>query len=357
MSAEVIELNPEDGSGTRLKAAELARPEGLNIIGAADLFAPLEDVDWLCQSLRIAPGAPTLFAGYGYSGKSVALQSLALSVASECALWGKFACKRGRVLHLDYEQGRRITSERYQRLAYAAGVEARSLEGWLECGVLPSVPLTSDILCRIGEGRTLVEVDSWRAAHPSVDENSSEVRKTLDAMGVASEKTGCAFSALSHARKPQKDAGGGSKMSIRGSSGFYDGCQTVYLFDGEEVGAPRVTLEKDRIGGVALEPFILRIEDTDGGKGLSVRFEAIEEAAEASPREKYSAIMAEVKSALDGNPGVSASELAFLLEKRKTVVLAVVQSLLSAGEIVQQGQGPATRFFLRTVDNSPEQPF
>jgi len=342
----------ESGSGVRLKAAE-----PYNIVGAETIFAPLPAVNWLCQTLRIAPGAPTLFAGYGYSGKSVALQSLALSVASGSALWGSRVCKRGRVLHLDYEQGLRITAGRYQRLAHAEAIDARALIGWLECGVLPSAPLNADALSWMGDNRTAVVVDSWRGSHPSVDENSSEVRKTLDAMGIASEKTGCTFATLHHARKPQKDSGGGSKMSIRGSSGFFDGCQTVYLFDGEEVGAPVVTLEKDRIQGSSVEPFVLRIEDTDGGQGLCVRAEAIQEPAEASPREKYDALMREVKNALEGNPGASASELTILLEKRKAAVLAAVQSLMSAGDVVQRGTGNAAKLYLKSSIANDEAPF
>ena len=75
---------------------------GFNIIGAKELLTPLPPVEWLCQSLRIAPGAPTMFAGYGYSGKSVVMQCLTLSVASGSPLWGLYATRRVKVLHLDY---------------------------------------------------------------------------------------------------------------------------------------------------------------------------------------------------------------------------------------------------------------
>ena len=167
-----------------------ALPEGLNIISAEAIFEPLPPVEWLCEPLKIAAGAPTLFAGYGYSGKSIALQSLALSVASGLPLWQKWPVRRGRTLHLDYEQGRRITLERYQRMVLAEGMDPRFLESSLEVGVLPSVSLTADLLLRLGDGRSLVLVESWRAAHPAADENSSEVRQTLDRMGVASERTG-----------------------------------------------------------------------------------------------------------------------------------------------------------------------
>lgn len=317
-----------------------------NIVGADRLFAPLPPVDWLCQSLRIAPGAPTLFAGYGYSGKSVALQSLALSVASGSSLWGARACKLGKVLHLDYEQGHRITAGRYQRLAYADGIDPSRLVGWLECGILPSAQLHRDVLSWMGEGRALVIVDSWRAAHADVDENSSDVRKTLDAMGSASEKTGCTFATLSHARKPMKDSVGGGKMSIRGSSGFFDGCQTVYLFDGTDVGAPVVSLEKDRIQGASIEPFVLAIEDTDGDLGLSVRVRSIE--APKAP-DCFEETSRKILRFIIDNPGVAGVEvLAERLQKRPATVRAVIQSLEADGTILRiraDGKGNGVRIF------------
>ena len=329
--------------------------EEYNIVGADKLFAPLPPVDWLCQTLRIAPGAPTLFAGYGYSGKSVALQSLALSVASGTALWGSRACKRGRVLHLDYEQGLRVTAGRYQRLAHHEAIDASSVVGWLECGVLPSAGVHRDSLSWMGEGRTLVIIDSWRAAHAEVDENSSEVRKTLDAMGMASEKTGCTFATLSHARKPQKESPGGDKMSIRGSSGFFDGCQTVYLFDGEEVGAPVVSLKKDRIQGASVDPFVLRIEDTDGGAGLSVRAHTIEAPPAKDTFEETSAAV--LRFVID-NPGVAGVEvLAERLQRRVATVRAIIQSAEAEGVILRvkaPGKGNGVRLFHSSANVNPD---
>jgi hypothetical protein len=331
------------------------RPTGLNIVGADDLFAPLPPVEWMCRSLLLAPGAPTMFAGYGYSGKSIALQSLAMSVAGGIVLWGTFGVRRGRVLHLDYEQGRRITAERYQRMAFAAGLDPAGLSGQLDVGILPSVGLTADLLSRVADGRVLVVVDSWRAAHPGIDENSSDVRKTLDAMGVASERTGAMFVVLHHTRKPSKDAAGGSKMAIRGSSGFYDGCQTIYLFDGETVGRPTVTLEKDRISGQSMEPFVLVVEDTDDGAGLRVRHESMEEPVKEHPAETFAKTSALVVELLKRSPGMSASKLAEVTEKRKAHVLAVIQSLIAEGELVQVGKGPMTRLY--TKGAQPEAPF
>jgi hypothetical protein len=66
-----------------------------------------------------------LIAGYGFTGKTIAAQALALAIASGGRVWDMFAARSGRVLHLDYEQGQRLTNERYQRLARGVASHAR----------------------------------------------------------------------------------------------------------------------------------------------------------------------------------------------------------------------------------------
>ena len=324
-----------------------ARPDGFNIVDTASIYAPLPPVAWLCQSLYMAPGAPSLFVGYGYSGKSVALQSFALSVATGKPVWGHFAPRRGRVLHLDYEQGGRLTRERYQRLSIHMQLHPDDIDGRLELGVLPSVSLTTDALKRLGENRDFVVIDSWRASHPAVDENSSEVRRTLDAMAYASEATGATFAGLHHTRKPQKDGAGGAKMAIRGSSGFYDGCQTVYIFDGEEAGKPVVTLEKERISGQKMT-FSLVIQDEMHGHGLSVTYAGN---PEDKVKEGYAQIRGKILAFIGKHPGVPGIDsLSLQMSMSAHTIRAHVKSFEAEGEIVLleiPGRGKAVRIYLK----------
>jgi len=97
---------------------ERSNAERWQILGLSDLTQELPPIPWLCEPIGLAPGAVALFAGYGYSRKTMALQSLGLSIAAGRPAWGLHSVRKGVVLHLDYEQGRRITQERYQRLAY-----------------------------------------------------------------------------------------------------------------------------------------------------------------------------------------------------------------------------------------------
>jgi len=65
-----------------LALAEGAARRGLPVLAGASLAEPLPELPWLVPALGIAPGAPVLVAGYGYSRKTLAAQSLLLSVAS-----------------------------------------------------------------------------------------------------------------------------------------------------------------------------------------------------------------------------------------------------------------------------------
>lgn len=348
MTADVYDW-PDTGQRPKPKPA----PPGLNIIGAGDIFAPLPPVQWLCKDLLVAPGAPTLFAGYGFSGKTAAAQAMCLGVATGTRIWGRYDTARGRVLHLDYEQGGRLSRERYHRLAFAEGISIERLirEQQLELGVLPSQSINADVLSWCGDGRALVLIDSWRAGHPGVDENSSEVRNTLDAMGQASERTGCVFELVVHAKKPTKDATGGNKFSIRGSSGFFDGAQTIFYLDGEERGCPIVTLEKDRITGAEMEPFSIKFQDLAERQGLLLRAQPVKTKDGKSVDQETLAALAIMHSVIEahGVEGLSASNLAEAVGMRKAKVLALVPLLVQNFGVVSGGNGPTSRLSVPSV--------
>lgn len=251
-----------------------AKVDEWNILNVKDLAEPLPPVPWICEPLGLAPGAVSLFAGYGYSRKTMALQSLGLSVATGKDVWGVWSCKKGAFVHLDYEQGRRLTQERYQRLARGIGCEVGALEpGSMRACIMPRTyldePDIGDRLTKLCEGATFVLVDSLRAALPHADENSSEIRSHLDVLTRVSERTGAAIAVIHHARKPSQQAAGTATHSIRGASSLFDACQTVYVFEGEKDTPTRVHHQKDRVRGLTLDEFGLTSEDTTGPNGES----------------------------------------------------------------------------------------
>lgn len=268
MAIRVLEeFVAEQESRTRLAAFQ-----AWNLLRASDLATPLPPVPWLCEPLGLAPGPVALVAGYGYSRKTMALQSLALSVAAGRSVWGVWSTRPGRVVHLDYEQGRRLTQERYQRLARGMGFEMADIpDEALHVACMPRVYLESqdslDSLLPVVEGAALVVVDSLRAAFPHADENSSDVRSYLDALNHLSERTGACIAVIHHARKPNAQQGGTATHAIRGSSALFDACQSVYVFEGEKDTATTVHHQKDRVRGTTLEPFGITSEDVTGPSG------------------------------------------------------------------------------------------
>ncbi len=245
-----------------------------NILDTRALATPLPPIPWLCEAIKLAPGAVALVAGYGYSRKTMALQSLAMSVAAGRSVWGLYSARKGRVVHLDYEQGERLTKERYQRLARGLGLDVGELEpDALRVACMPRVYLETqdaiDSLLPYVDGAALVIVDSLRAAFPHADENSSDVRSYLDALNHLSGRTGATIIVIHHARKPSAQGGGTETHAIRGSSALFDACQTVYFFAADDETTPTtVKLRKDRVTGAKLSDFGLMAEDVPGATGL-----------------------------------------------------------------------------------------
>src|SRR5437899_12619435 len=111
------------------------------------------------------------------------MQSLALSIAAGRPVWGAYGSQRRRVVHVDLEQGDRLTRRRYQRIARAMGVDLAPLGDALALAAMPPIALTSacaDAWREIMTGRDLLIVDSLRAATAGADENDSGIRAGLD---------------------------------------------------------------------------------------------------------------------------------------------------------------------------------
>ncbi len=331
--------------GERDAATEPAfRPTRL--LEVSDIFAPLPPVNWLCQALDMAPGAPVLIAGYGFAGKTVAVQDLALAVATGTVAWGRFSVRKGRVLHIDFEQGSYLTRMRYQRLARARGIDPRELDGRLTYAPLPDWYLdgdTHDELARLCEKVDLLIVDSFRAACPHTDENASDARIPLDRLGRVSETTGAAPVVLHHARKPVKDAQGGARMSVRGSGALYDACGSVLVFSAEKGEPVTVAHEKARISGRLHEDFRLWIEDVeiDGvpSAGLRVSHLAAAPDSQQTHLERYGELKGRVLALVreKGTVAGGVNVLRVWLAARKDDVSAAVADLVAAGAIRRGG--------------------
>jgi hypothetical protein len=309
-----------------------------NVLDADDIFAELPPIPWVVEGLEIAPGPVTMIAGYGYSKKTLSAQALAIAVAGGLPVWDRWSSRQGKVVHVDYEQGARLTRERYQRLARGMQLEASQLRGQIEVVSLPGTYLDSAnaeaVFSRQLDGATLAIVDSYRAAAPTIDENSSEARMPLDMLGRVSERTGCAVIVIHHARKPQPLAGGGKKHGIRGTGALFDACQSIFVLGAEDGNDPSLaTHEKARITGKLVDDFALRAVDLDGRWGLQILAEDADQLEDDRAKAETDALCNHILQVVRSNPGMATRTVTKLARRKYSSVSAALQILEADGSV------------------------
>lgn len=348
------------------KARERDTTHAVQLLDGAALAASLPDLEYLVREIGLVAGggAPHLAAGYGFTGKTLTLQAMALSLAAGRPVWGAYLCRdRRRVLHVDLEQGDRLTRRRYQRLARAMGVDLAELGDGLSVAIMPSLALNdrcADQWRRLMEGRHLVVVDSLRAATGGQDENSSDIRAGLDMLGKASEATGCRPIVVHHARKPSEDAPAG-QFSIRGSSAIFDAVDSAYVYGAGRDEPIQVEHVKARSHGEPVEPIALVISDVeiadDPKGGLRVQVHGVELVnerrqahAESARQEQARRDAQSVRKAIEGHPGIGTRELRGVTRLSGDRVAAALADLGARVEVREERTGrarAATRHYLR----------
>lgn len=242
-----------------------------HIVYGETLAKPLPPKPWLCRDLRIAPGAPVIFGGAGYSGKTMAAQALALSVATGRKLWGQFEVRQGPVLHYDWEQNE-LTIRRYQRMARSMGVDLNDLSGMLGTSIIPNGSLDDErgigwnerALASMCKGKALCIIDSLRQAFERVDENSSSsIAIVMKMLGRVSKATGCVMLLIAHSRKPTDDSAA-TRHSLRGSGAVFDQADTVFMLSGTKGKPVYVENHKERHTGKDIPKFGLRFSNEQG---------------------------------------------------------------------------------------------
>lgn len=326
------------------------------------IFEPLPPINWLVQGLHLVAGRPTLIAGYGFSGKTLAAQAVGLGLASCSPVWGKFMPTTAvKVWHLDYEQGSYATHKRYQRLALGHGIPVESLADRLETTIFPDVYLDSpdavDVYSRAVEGVAVCALDALRGATPTMDENDSTIRRCLDNLSRISEKTGTAFIVLHHAGKSRDSDTSDPRKIPRGSSAIFDACGCVFAIEGEKNEPKLVSQTKApaEAEGNALEDFYIAIADVPGEAGPTAGLRVSYQDARSTAVQVATDRLAKKKSAIvdlvRSMPGqlTSSTSIYAHLGGKKEQVMAAVRELTNSGVIVQNG-GPDTPF---TVAREP----
>jgi len=359
-------------SKSLLAKIETQQTTALELVPKHELFAPMPPIPFVIPELYVAPGRPTMVSGYGYSGKTVALQALLIAVATGKHVWGRYRVARpGRVLHIDHEQGKRATLLRYQRLSRALAVsDYDELAANLDVCCLPrkfrlSSPDAEDILEQACDGVTICALDSLHAATPGVDENDAAISDHVSKLLNVSDRTGCAFVLLHHDGKGGKDKE--AKERARGSAAIYAACGTVLAFRGSvnDDGSTIVKVEMTKTGaeaaGAALQPFALKIDDvlSEEGQerwGLECQQMTLEQ---VDPPKAPSVIRTDnaskIAHALRLDPGMSGRELAEALKIRRQTVGATLDYMLREGIVTKSkreaGRGGGDSWQLTTEAN------
>jgi hypothetical protein len=320
------------------------RPK-VEIIDAAGIWAPLEEPKYVVAPI-IRAGSLTEIVAYGGSGKSWIGADLVLSVAAGVPWLERYDTTQGGALYLDYENGKYEMQRRMQAIACA-----RSLPTPVKGTALVTMPslYTNDAsfesqVMPLADGRALIVIDTWKAASPGIDENSSDMRYGLDALRRAGEKTGCAFGVLLHSKKVT-----GSQLQIdareagRGSSAIYDAADTV-LHIAYEQGKPLLVVQTKSRMGRTIDPFQVTIEDLDGGAGgVRVWAEAVPEAE--GKGESFEALCDKVLKAVVDNPGASGRIIRARVGGKPNNVLAALEFLEMHGAIRNKGTKSAAKWF------------
>jgi hypothetical protein len=312
---------------------------------ARAIFAPLPPTKWIVQGLQICPGRPTLWCGYGYVGKSITEQSLALAMATGMPAFGEFEVRRGIVRHFDHEQGKHATFKRYQRVAIGMGIEDVEADGHLFAAIFPNVYLNQDnavdVYSRLCEGTDLAIIDALRGATPGEDENDSKIRRCLDNLARVSERTGTTFTVLHHAGKPNDAHGGDQRMKARGSSAIFDAAGPVFILSGTKESPHKLVSQQKapaEAEGGAVEDFYLTVEDVPRGTnpkaGVRVTYRAKEASQGKAAAASTDAQDGKVLDAIRANPGCNVRELRALCRPLQNgLVEDAVSRLVMAGKV------------------------
>jgi AAA domain-containing protein len=353
VSLQIVELPTTEDHPTPWgpEAESDARLKDWTVLHGPELAQQLPPLSYLVESIGLVDGggAPHLMVGYGFSGKTLACQSLALSLAAGRSVWGVHLTVPHRVVHVDLEQGDRLTRRRYQRLALGMSLDLSELGDAIAVVVMPPLRLTDDCRSRWVElmsGRDLLIVDSLRVASGAEDENSSQIRAGLDLLGNISEETKCRALVIHHARKPSEQPGASTDPAhaIRGSSAIYDAGDSVYIL-GAKSGEPiHVRHVKARSHGEPVEDWALVISDVEdeGNPKAGVRVqihgsEVINEAREKTRRARNEAQrraeQERVLASVIERPGLNARELRSVTGMNGDRFMSAVVELHGTGKL------------------------
>lgn len=314
---------------------------------AADIAKPVPPVEYLLRHFGIAKGRPTLLAGYGGGGKTILAQCLLLHMAAGRPSCFGLPIASGGVLHLDYEMTDDPLDRRYQRLAFAYGIDLAASN--LELISMPDIYLSDKdaevALIEVCAGKMLTVIDNLAAATATAltKENEAAHRRYLDLLTRVSKKTGCAFLVLVHERKASKDEPASTLQRVRGNSALTDAAGAVVSISAAE-GDGVITMTQSKASyRKPGDEVVLKIEDVDYPPGmLPLRPPTmdddppglkVENIAELPVSAESKATQARIVAELAKGPIANKALIHTALRKKKNTLNAEIDALVVRREI------------------------
>jgi hypothetical protein len=304
----------------------------------ADARQPRAPLVWLCDGI-VAEGMLQIWFGAPGTLKTMLLMDLAACIASGQSFLtppqggAGYRVAQAPVLWLDFDNGKRMTRERFQAFA-----DARALandaplyfvsmpEPHLDTG---NAQHMAQLAARIMQlGARLVVVDNLGVILGGADENSAEVQGPMQALRWLTELTGAAVIILHHQRKSngQKSREG---ETLRGHSSIEAKLDTALLVTRD---GASVTVKPTKIRGADVQPFSASFAfEQDVMRELtSARFwpcQPVDYQAEA-----LNIVKDKIRRALSGGP-LNTNGVTAKVNAGRNLVIGTLRAMSEDGEI------------------------
>ena len=314
------------------------------------IFAPVEPCKWLCQALQIGPGRCCFFCSAPGIGKTILLQTFAVCVATGRNVFDDLSFKinrSGPVVHIDYDQGKEASYERYQAICNAYGIAFDDMRGKLFYKSRPplhaSDSRTIELWKTLCNGVALCTIDAVHGLIPDKDIMHPEFAHGIYMLNEVSNSTGTTFLVNAHSPKAPRDprARKAPEHSMMGSMQNFAAAGAVFDISKDEHGNRIVSMVKahERNRGKWVDPFVACFKQIDipGSEigGLLVTAETHEQAKEktapAKPTKKLDALMRKMLEHVKVNGGIGTRELYASLEGGTENKKAAHESLVRLG--------------------------
>ena len=321
-------------------------------LSADDVFREHPEPKWMLPELQIGPGRASCFAAYAGCGKTFAAQALELAVLTGRTAWGFFRTRKGRVRHIDRDQGMG-TARRFERIRRGMGIDVDELRGNFELSLFPDInlvePKAYEKWVEVAKGWDLVVVDSLRTLLPGIDENDSIVQENLLLLAKVSEETGASCLLIHHFGKTSEEREGLERL--RGSSGIAAALGSVFGMSGSGSTPRKVEHVKQHpdSGTQAQDVFYLAMvlgDPLQDPRPVTIELRTEQQVKPpVSPEQELRAVEEDILEFLRKNELASQVEILSALGRRGSTTRATLDRMVRTGIIKMQSGARGSKMY------------